>query len=589
MAILLTTSYQQISTISLTYGEIRTYAKYSSQSKENNTTTYQLKTTYYIPSQAQVSFSSATAVIDGETKSYGYTTFYRGESVIQEVGRVITHNQDGSSPTKKVATSWTASFGGGGSTSVDVYFPKIDRYPMLTSAPNFNDEDNPTITYTTTMGFSSATVEACIKLDLTQGAYIPYRTINVSDGNYTFNLTNEERTLLRQACTGKTLQVYFYIRTIANNQTYVSYLERTLSIVNSEPTFTATITETNQDVINILGSSSATNLIKNVSETQVTVTPTAYKEAIISGVTINNTTITSSPYQTTIVPTSGNFTINVIDSRGYQTAGIETRNLIDYEKVKINSFSFERENPTSSNIILNLDCVYYSLSDDNLNNPVTVQYKLDNGNFATIPSSNYVIDNTNHKLTIIDYEISNILSYKNQGEFTIKINDSLSQISDKIIVIKGIPTMDLGEHDLQVNGDLYVADTDRENAVNILEIAQGKILWTNSNPTSSFASQTITLSSDDYDMYEIIFFNYVNTKDFSSVKSIKGQNAIMGSPIYYNNNNFYGTRRCVYVSDTQLQIGNCWTVINNNATTTPQASNTWNIPVYVIGYKTGLF
>lgn len=467
MAILLTTSYQQISTISLTYGEIRTYAKYSNQSNDSNQTTYQLKTTYYIPSQSQVSFGSATAVIDGETKSYGYTTFYRGESVIQEVGRVITHNEDGSSPTKNVATSWTASFGGGGSTSADVYFPKIDRYPMLTSAPNFNDEDNPTITYTTTMGFSGGVLDACIKLTMSGPPYIPYRRINVSDGNYTFNFTNEERVLLRQACTGKTLQVFFFIRTTANNEAYFSMLERTLSIVNGEPTFTTTITETNQDVINILGSSSATNLIKNVSEAQVTVTPTAYKEATISGVVINNTTITTSPYQTTIIPTSANFNINVIDSRGYSTSGIETRNLIDYERVKINSFSFERENPTSSDIIVNLDCVYYSLSDDNLNNPIVVQYKLDDGSFATIPSTNYVIDNTNHKLTITDYEISNVLSYRNQGEFTIKVFDSLSETSDKIIVIKGIPTMDLGEHDLQVNGDIYIADTDRENEFKI--------------------------------------------------------------------------------------------------------------------------
>lgn len=35
MAILLTRDYQKISTISLTYGEIRTYAKYESQSTED--------------------------------------------------------------------------------------------------------------------------------------------------------------------------------------------------------------------------------------------------------------------------------------------------------------------------------------------------------------------------------------------------------------------------------------------------------------------------------------------------------------------------------------------------------------------------
>lgn len=468
MAILLTTSYQQIATIPLTYGEIRFYGRYYEQSKEDNYTNFQLKMTYYISTRSSVSFGSADAWMNGSHKQYGYTTFYKGETLIMEETRRANHNTDGSSPTLNVGVVWNATFGGSGENSADIYFPKIDRYPMLTSAPNFNDEENPTITYTTTMGFSNATLSACISIT---GATddVPYRTINVSDGSYTFNLTNAERTTLRQACTGKTLQVIFFIRTTANNTNYYSTLTRTMSIINGEPTFTTTITEMNQDVINILNDSSATTLIKNVSKALVRVTPTAYKEATISGVTINNTTITSSPYQTIIVPTSGNFTINVVDSRGYPTAGVETRNLIDYEKVKINNFSFERENPTSSNVILNLDCVYYSLSDDNLNNPVTVQYKLDNGNFATIPSSNYVIDNTNHKLTIIDYEISNILPYTTQGEFTIKISDSLSEISDKITVIKGIPTMDLGEHDLQVNGDIYIADINRENAINVLD------------------------------------------------------------------------------------------------------------------------
>ena len=36
-------------------------------------------------------------------------------------------------------------------------------------------------------------------------------------------------------------------------------------------------------------------------------------------------------------------------------------------------------------------------------------------------------------------------------------------------VLKGITTFDAGEHDFKVNGDLYVADTDGNNKVNVLE------------------------------------------------------------------------------------------------------------------------
>lgn len=500
----------------------------------------------------------------------------------------VVHNNDGTktvSYSASVTSSW--DYLGNASLSGDLVLPRIDRYPTLISAPNFNDEENPTITYTTIMGFSNATLSACISLTGARDD-VPYRQIAVSSGSYTFELTNEERTTLRQACTGKTLQVFFFIRTTANNTNYYSTLTRTMSIINGEPTFTTTITEMNQSVIDILNDSSATTLIKNVSKALVRVTPTAYKEATISGVTINNTTITSSPYQTIIVPTSGTFTINVVDSRGYPTAGVETRNLIDYEKVKINNVSFERENPTSSNVILNLDCVYYSLSDDNLNNPITVQYKLDDGSFVTIPSTNYVIDNTNHKLTITDYEISNILPYTTQGEFTIKINDSLSQISDKITVIKGIPTMDLGEHDLQVNGDLYVADTDRENAQNILELIKsisGKVLWVNPDARSynvtlgSFDSQSITLNSSDYDCYEVIYqLSMFNRRKLTTGKIItKGDGGTQLTWVT-GKNAVYNSRTVTLDSKTQLTFDDCY---QQDMT----VSNGRCIPIMVIGYK----
>ena len=123
MATTLTTSYQRISTISVTYGEIRTYAKYNSQNIDNNTTTISLKTTYYLTQW--ISFSSGTSTLDGTSKSYGSTRFNAGETTLQEFTRTLNHNADGTSPTKNVATSWTATYGGGGSTSAQVVAPKI--------------------------------------------------------------------------------------------------------------------------------------------------------------------------------------------------------------------------------------------------------------------------------------------------------------------------------------------------------------------------------------------------------------------------------------------------------------------------------
>lgn len=138
MATTLTTSYQIISTINISYGQIRTYAKYNSQSVSGNTTSISLKSTYYC--YQWVEFSSATGNLDGTTRGYGYTRMNAGETTISEVTRTIYHNTDGSSPAKSVSTSWSASFGGGGSTSASVVAPKINRLAVLNSFTG-NDVD----------------------------------------------------------------------------------------------------------------------------------------------------------------------------------------------------------------------------------------------------------------------------------------------------------------------------------------------------------------------------------------------------------------------------------------------------------------
>lgn len=474
MAILLTTSYQQISSIAITYGEIRTYARLRSQSKEENKSYYDLKSTYYISSYNNVSFDSATGTLDGETKGYGYTTMYKGETTIQEFTREISHNSDGSSPTKNVATSWTASYGGGGSTSADIVFPKIDRYPMIVQAPNFSDEDNPTITYTTTMGFSGATLEACIKLVIDGPQIVPYRQISVQDGSYTFNLTTSERNALREATpNSNTLNVVFVLRTITtDNQVFLNGATRQMTIVNGDPSFTHTELETDENVISILGSSSANTIIQNVSKVKVIVVPTAIKGATITSVRVSSglnysQTKTTSPYEFIVPVTVASMTITATDSRGNTHGAGVMKTLVEYTPVSLNSFSFKRRNPTSSDIILNLDTTYLQRNFNNTANVPTVRWKLDDGSFTTIPSTEYSIDTTNNKLTITNYELSNALVYTAKGTFRIEVSDLLTSDSNTQDVIKGIPTFDYGEHDLQVNGDLYVADTNRENAYKV--------------------------------------------------------------------------------------------------------------------------
>ena len=582
MAILITTSYQQISTISLDYGEIRTYAKYSSQSKENSTTTYQLKTTYYIPSQNYVSFSSATAELDGTTKNYGYTTMNKGETTIQELSRTANHSSDGTSPTKNVATSWTASFGGSGSTSVDIVFPKIDRYPMITSAPDFTDEENPTVAYTKTLGISGATVQIAISSLDSSVFYADYRNVNVSNGSYTFNLTSTERNALRQACTGNQMDVLFKLKTTSGTTYYFSNSQKKMRIVNANPTIgTVTFTETNSKIVSLLGSS-ANTLVKNASILSISIPFTTYKYATGKVLNIKEGTssnvLQSYSHQNPTSPdtfsqirvsgsaNSGKFVFTITDSRNNTGTKTETsKTVLNYQPVAILNYSFERNSPTSSNIVLNLEATYYQQTFGSTANVPVVKWKLGSGAWNTISSSNYSINNTTHKLTITNYTLSNALVYTSEGRFTIYIEDKLTTAQDNNngYVTKGIPTFDYGEHDLKVNGTLYIADEDGQNSSRVS--AGWKYLGNKTGNASINLPATFNEiccdprlnSSADYQILIIIPYSTLST----------GARGFHGG-YYYTSSNCGGAR--INASQTSASLNTAYqngsSVLNNTIT-----------------------
>lgn len=474
MAITLTTSYQKISTIALTYGEIRTYAKYTSQNKSTNKTTYYLKSTYYIPTQNNVTFSSASATLDGTAKSYGYTTMYKGETTIQEVSRTITHNNDGSSPTKTVATSWSASFGGGGNTSATIKMPKIQRLATITNATDFTDEENPYIEFTNPASFK---VEPFINFYDNSNKLM--LSIKRTSGSYTspynWELTDEERNTIRNTLNGQKSYKANYGLNTYSGTTNIGYSSqsKTISFVNAEPTFTSSLEETDTNVISVLGSS-VSKIIKNASDIKATIVPTALKGASIKSVEIihgtSDVVLTASPYELVLTAITDTFKIIVTDSRGYVVDETITKELIDYIPVEISQYSFKRVNPTSSNLYLNATIKYKQQTFETTENIPTLQWKLgSDGTLKEISDENYSINTTNNEITIYNLLLEDVLPYTQQGKLYLLVNDLLTNDTENQLVIVGIPVFDYGEHDFQVNGDLFIADRNRQNPVNVLE------------------------------------------------------------------------------------------------------------------------
>lgn len=141
--------------------------------------------------------------------------------------------------------------------------------------------------------------------------------------------------------------------------------------------------------------------------------------------------------------------------------------------------------------------------------------------------------------------------------------------------------LETNTNDIATNASAIETNSNNITAnTNAIAELQGEIFWTNANPTSDFGSQTITLnkSLDNYNCYEIIFRqnkNSTNKRYFSTGKIPVGHGTILNA--YGSNYRPTGTT----ISGNTIDFENAFV---NNTT-----DNGYVIPVYVIGYKIGIF
>lgn len=128
-------------------------------------------------------------------------------------------------------------------------------------------------------------------------------------------------------------------------------------------------------------------------------------------------------------------------------------------------------------------------------------------------------------------------------------------------------------------------NAEKEINENIINLG-GKILWTNPDLSVQFEQQTITLSSNDYDCYEVLYKTEASSNNYLNTGKIpKGSGTALIHISGGTSETPIRTRTVNYVSNTSLEIRASYT--GSSATTT--TNNNYCIPYMVIGYKTGLF
>lgn len=202
-------------------------------------------------STSQTWFASATlnCWCDGQQQSANVSLSRGGSVNASFTFHNIAHNNDG---TKSVNWAWSCATGTSGlgtiSNSGTQTLTQIPRQANITSCYDFNDEENPTMTFSNPGGFAlNARLEFA-------GTNIKRDNIP-NTGSITFTLTDAERKLLRQKCTGNSMTVRFVIATILNgNETWWSWFDKTMSIINATPIFNNfTFADTNTKTVALTG------------------------------------------------------------------------------------------------------------------------------------------------------------------------------------------------------------------------------------------------------------------------------------------------------------------------------------------------
>lgn len=415
--------------------------------------------------------SKFTGYIDDVAVGSGNSIGKNQELLVGQKTDSIEYNNDGTksiSYSALIDTPWTL---GDASVSGTLQLPQVNRLSTF----NFTNYQMTSIEDTLPILINKYVNSYTNKLIvLSNDRNTIYRTVDNVLNGYELTFTEEELNKIYTSASN-TNNAYFVLRleTYDGNtkigQVEIGYFGY---IINANPTFTSVIEETDTKVIEVLGNSSANSIVKDLSKPKITITPTLKKGATLKNIQIqcnDGQTIAKSttPYEFLFNNVAGaKFNITVTDSRSnFATSSIE-KTLVNYIPINISSYSFKRQNSTSSNIILNASASVYSGLIDGKNNTITVQYKLNSGEWVTIDPTNYTVEN--NILTITNYTITDILSYQTTGTFSLYIKDLLSEDQENYKVSQGVDTMDMGKSDVKVNGDLFVADTLGENKKNVM-------------------------------------------------------------------------------------------------------------------------
>lgn len=408
------------------------------QNAAGNYSDITVKHTLVIGSADSLNIASRTNTCSVGGVSQGYTSGainQNGGSVLlgTTVHRVA-HNADGTktaqiSDTFNINATIDGTKVGSITASGQIALDKIARNATIVTANDFTDETNPTLTYSNPSGF------ACdVSIEFAGGSITRAGAISGASGSYTMQLTDSERTTLRNASKNSpTLKVTYAIKTTIDGTAYYSRADRKMNVVDAAPELGAiSYEDTNAATVEVTGDKS--RIIQNHSIVTVKIpTATANKGATIASYAIAfggvAKTVTAAGAVTlgaVDVSYSQALTVTATDSRGF-TASQSVQVTVDGYSAPTAVIDLHRLN--------NFEPTTYITA-----NP---RYSYLNGkNYATITAKYKKVSETDYgtPITLANSVQSTLTCDRDSAyDFIVTISDKLESTDYNLTLGKGIP------------------------------------------------------------------------------------------------------------------------------------------------------
>lgn len=358
----------------------------------------------------------------------------------------VGHGADG---TKTMALSYSLDMASASYTpgpvsgSGTMALTSIPRGATITSAPNFTDEDSPTVKYSNPAGGSLQ-----VGIYKTDGstALAGYRTATGS--SYTFRFTAAEKANLQKVNTGgNTATVRFCLKSVVGGQTFLKSVDRTLTIANPAPTLNPTVTDSNDVTYALTGDRS--KLVKYHSNAKVTFGASAVKGATLKSKKVTCATQALTADGTMQGVESGAFSFSVTDSRGNTTAKTVTKDMVNYVRLSCNLGDGMPDGEGTFALEVTGACFYGSFGA--VDNTLAVEYRYRVQGEETWEEWKAVDSVLPLGFTYLARARVEGLDYQATYQFQARATDKLETVTTPEKTVKSLPTFDWSGKDFNFN------------------------------------------------------------------------------------------------------------------------------------------